>query len=46
MVHTPPQPEMLKAIVSAPGLLLASKIAWRKEPAPLSAVFVTVKVFA
>ena len=33
---------MLKAIVSAPGFALASGIAWRSVPAPLSAVEVTV----
>ena len=33
---------MLKAIVSAPGLALASVIAWRSDPAPASADVVTV----
>jgi hypothetical protein len=33
---------MLKAIVSTPTLPLASRIAWRSEPAPLSPVLVTV----
>ncbi len=37
-----PEPTMLKAIVSAPGLALASRIAWRSVPAPESAVEVTV----
>jgi len=37
-------PLMLKAIVSKPGLALAFKIAWRKEPGPLSAVEVTMFV--
>ena len=36
---------MLKAMVSVcPVLALASRIAWRKLPAPLSFVFATVKV--
>src|SRR5438270_131699 len=35
---------MANWIVSAPGLALASRIACRSEPVPLSAVFVTVKV--
>jgi hypothetical protein len=33
---------MLNAIVSAPGFAFASRIAWRSEPAPESAVLVTV----
>ena len=37
-----PEPVMLKLIVSAPGFALASRIAWRSEPAPESAVVVTV----
>jgi hypothetical protein len=37
---------MLKAIVSAPGAALASRMAWRREPGPESLVFVTVKVAA
>ena len=41
MVCTP-EPMMLKAIVSAPGLASASRIAWRRVPAPVSAVEVTV----
>ena len=41
-----PEPAMLNAIVSAPGLALASRIAWRSEPAPASAVDVTVYVAA
>ena len=39
-----PAPGMAKAIVSGPGLALASSIAWRSEPGPVSSVFVTVKV--
>src|SRR5689334_8350939 len=35
---------ILKVIVSAPGFALASRIACRKEPAPLLLVFLTVKV--
>src|SRR4051812_44200674 len=34
---------MAKLIVSAPGLALASRIACRSEPAPLSSVLATVK---
>src|SRR5262249_55289279 len=34
-------PGMSKAIVSRPGALLASRIAWRSEPGPESAVLVT-----
>ena len=42
-----PAPETLKTIVSAtPGVALASMIAWRSDPAPVSAVLVTVKVAA
>ena len=41
IVCTPP-PVMLKAIVSGPGLALASRIACRSDPTPLSAVVVTV----
>jgi hypothetical protein len=37
-----PDPMMAKAMVSAPPLALASVIAWRSDPAPLSAVVVTV----
>src|SRR6187397_2162626 len=37
---------MLKAIVSGPAFAFASVIAWRSEPAPVSAVLMTVKVFA
>ena len=33
---------MLKFILSGPGLALASRMACRREPAPLSFVFVTV----
>src|SRR5881392_3248914 len=35
---------MANRIVSAPGLLLASRIAWRSEAGPLSSVFSTLKV--
>src|SRR5262245_64974335 len=38
------EPAIRKAIMSAPGLLLASIIACRNEPEPESVVFVTVKV--
>jgi hypothetical protein len=41
-----PDPVMVKSIVSRPGLALASRIAWRSEPAPESFVFVTVNVAA
>src|SRR4030095_12869732 len=34
---------MSKAIVSSPGLVLASRMAWRSDPAPESLVLVTVK---
>ena len=37
-----PLPTMLNWIVSAPGLAFASRIAWRSDPAPESAVVVTV----
>ena len=37
-------PAMLKFMVSAPVVLLASRIACLSEPAPLSSVLVTVKV--
>ena len=37
-------PEISKTMVSTPGLLLASRIACRREPAPLSLLFVTVSV--
>ena len=50
IVQTPlplqPAPDTLNAIVSSPALALASRIACRSEPAPESAVFVTVYVFA
>ena len=42
MVAGPPPP-ISKLIVSAPVPPLASRIAWRSEPAPLSVVFVTEK---
>src|SRR5438477_11044086 len=45
MVWTP-APEILNVIVSAPTWLLASVIAWRNEPAPVSFVLVTGKVEA
>ena len=41
-----PEPEMLKAIMSRPAFPLASRIAWRSDPAPLSLVLVTVNVAA
>jgi len=41
-----PAPEILKEMVSKPARLLASMIACRREPTPLSAVFETVKVAA
>jgi hypothetical protein len=41
IVWTPP-PGMLKLIVPPP-IELASRIAWRNEPVPLSLVFITVK---
>ena len=37
---------MLNAMVSAPGFALASRMAWRSDPAPASAVDVTVNVAA
>src|SRR5215471_12082998 len=50
IVQTPdpsqPAPVTLNAIVSMPEFALASRIAWRREPAPESLVFVTVKVEA
>jgi hypothetical protein len=50
MVHTPviaSHPDgMLKEIVSRPACALASIIACRNEPVPLSAVFVTTKTAA
>src|ERR1035437_3619421 len=36
-----PRPLMGKVMVSKPGLVFAVKRAWRNEPAPLSAIFVT-----
>src|SRR4051794_14170007 len=39
-----PVPGILKTIVSVPALAFASKMAWRKLPAPLSFVFATVMV--
>src|SRR6266536_1120272 len=41
-----PGPGMLKAIGSAPGAALASRVAWRRGLGPESLVFVTVKVAA
>ena len=35
------EPLIWKAIVSKPGLVLAVKMAWLKEPAPLRLVFIT-----
>src|SRR5215475_453285 len=50
MVQTPPAsqpaPETLNAMVSRPALPLASVIAWRSDPRPVSLVFVTVNVAA
>src|SRR5450432_3782007 len=37
---------MLKAIVSVPGFVFASMIAWRREPAPESPIWFTVNVVA
>ena len=45
MVWTPVE-GIANAIVSAPGLPFASRMAWRSDPAPESAVVVTVKVAA
>ncbi len=42
MVRTP-APGMLKVMRSCPGTALASRTAWRSEPAPASFVFVTAK---
>src|SRR5215468_3678732 len=39
-----PVPGMLNAIMSAPGFALASRIACRREPGPLSLVLVTGNV--
>src|SRR5678815_3035668 len=39
-----PAGKMLKSITSAPALAFASIIAWRSDPAPVSAVVVTVNV--
>ena len=39
-----PEPGMAKVIVSPPIRALASRIAWRSEPAPLSLVLVTTSV--
>src|ERR1051325_3516957 len=41
-----PEPGMLKAMVSVPVAALASRIACRREPGPLSFVLMTVKVVA
>ena len=43
MVWTPVA-GMAKTMTSAPTFALASRIAWRRDPAPLSAVLVTVRV--
>ena len=45
MVWTP-APGIANTMMSAPGFALASRIAWRSDPAPLSAVLVTVSVAA
>ena len=37
-----PLPEMLNTIVSDPACEFASRIAWRKDPGPLSSVLLTV----
>jgi hypothetical protein len=39
-------PEMVNSMMSAPAFALALRIAWRRDPAPESFVFVTVKVAA
>src|SRR5438876_296124 len=39
-----PVPGMLKLMSSTPGAAFASLIAWRREPAPASAVVVTTKL--
>lgn len=44
IVWTPVAPAMLNWITFAPEMLLESRIAWRSEPAPASAVFVTNNV--
>src|SRR5262245_60859200 len=41
-----PEPGMAKTMVSGPAFALASRIAWRSEPAPESFVVVTVNVAA
>src|SRR5258706_8904381 len=41
-----PAPGMAKVMVSVPALPLASRMAWRSEPAPRSSVFVTGNVAA
>src|SRR3954468_7326151 len=41
-----PFPTMLNVITSAPAVALASMIAWRSDPAPVSLVVVTAKVAA
>src|SRR5688500_13823156 len=43
MVWTP-DPGILKVIVSVMVVALASRIAWRKEPGPLSRTLVTTKL--
>src|ERR1044071_313489 len=42
MVWTP-APGMLKVMLSTPAVAFASRMAWRREPAPASFVFVTTK---
>ena len=39
-------PVVVKRMMSSPAVAFASKIAWRSEPGPESAVMVTVKVAA
>ncbi len=41
-----PAPGIAKAMMSGPPAALASRIAWRSEPGPLSAVLVTLNVAA
>src|SRR5262249_20477487 len=44
MVWTP-APGMSKTMVSTPAWLLASRMAWRSEPGPLSSVLLTWNAF-
>ena len=41
-----PEPAMLNAMMCGPAAPLASRIAWRSDPAPESAIVVTVYVVA